>query len=468
MRLRKYLCGKRIRASVMQFSHRRLWLLMGPNIPTVGGASSADTSIIWLCLALRDGPSLHFLKTNAAPKEEILRWPSPDELTAACAMWRQWPVLTPALRRTLSSLDEKERAALLTDLQEAEGNVFIYRKPETPNVCLASAWPLPPELRGDLIEEEGENVPALLEKAGQGLVLLNFAEKEAQADLQSRNRRRLKLERLQERLKDDEKRLAFMLAAQDDALLLRENLWRLPDDIRGGRIMLNCGEGGATKHICLAAGRTARQEMEYLFHTAKRGRRGLVYLARRRVELERELAALAETRQTILPRKTERMDGSDYPPPPIPKNLPKNVRAFISDDGFIMLRGRDAEGNLAARKLAAPHDIWLHATDGPGSHVIIRRAYAGQEVPERTFIQAGILAACKSWAAGAGKALIIYAEVRHVKTPRNAPKGTVRMDKTCCSRKVTIEPTLEDRLLIRHPELPPASRIFPDAPRRIG
>ena len=37
--------------------------------------------------------------------------------------------------------------------------------------------------------------------------------------------------------------------------------------------------------------------------------------------------------------------------------LPKNVQMFISSDGFVLLRGRDSKGNLAARKLAAPHDI---------------------------------------------------------------------------------------------------------------
>ena len=63
---------------------------------------------------------------------------------------------------------------------------------------------------------------------------------------------------------------------------------------------------------------------------------------------------------------------------------------------FVPLRGRDARGNLAAcKRRAAPHDIWLHAENGPGAHVIIRRAHAGQEVPARTLDQAGSLAAGK-------------------------------------------------------------------------
>ena len=129
--------------------------------------------------------------------------------------------------------------------------------------------------------------------------------------------------------------------------------------------------------------------------------------------------------------------------------LPKNVQMFISSDGFVLLRGRDSKGNLAARKLAAPHDIWLHAENGPGSHVIIRRAHGGQEVPPRTLDEAGALAACKSWQRDAARARIQYAEVRHVKPMRNAPAGTVRIDKSLPSREVSVDLALEETLLPR-------------------
>ena len=121
------------------------------------------------------------------------------------------------------------------------------------------------------------------------------------------------------------------------------------------------------------------------------------------------------------------------------------------DDGFALLRGRDAKGNIAARKLAAAHDIWLHTDGGPGSHVIIRRAHAGQEVPERTLDQAGALAACKSWQKDAARARILYAEVRHIRSMRGAGTGTVRMDKILYSREVPVDASLETRLLPESP-----------------
>ena len=131
----------------------------------------------------------------------------------------------------------------------------------------------------------------------------------------------------------------------------------------------------------------------------------------------------------------------------MPAGLPKNVQLFISSDGFALLRGRDAKGNLAARKMAAPHDIWLHAENGPGSHVVIRRAHGGQEVPARTLDEAGALAANKSWQKDAARAGIQYAEVRHVKPMRNAPAGTVRIDRVLASREVPVDATLEEKLL---------------------
>lgn len=40
-----------------------------------------------------------------APEEDQPTWPEPEQLAAALQDWRQWTVLTPALRRTLACLD---------------------------------------------------------------------------------------------------------------------------------------------------------------------------------------------------------------------------------------------------------------------------------------------------------------------------------------------------------------------------
>lgn len=457
MRLRKYAADRRVAACVPQFWQRRLWLLPG------GAAGAAPgTSLTWLLLDLREGASLHFLDAQTGPETEDARWPAPAELAQARSDWRQWPVLTPALRRSLERMEEPEQWALLEDLRVGGGDVFLYSAEGSDglrggcgDIRSVSAWPLPPDLRGGLKEESGPDVLSLLERAGQSLVLERLARDKAVAAALPLTRRGRKLDRLLDKLREEEARLTAMCAARADALALRENLWRWPAELRAPLVDVPETEHGPAREIRLDPRYTVREAMERLFHTARRGQRGLEHLAQRRAALEAEAAALERARRESLAGisggDADKADSAFGPGEamrrPLPGGLPKNVQLFISEDGFALLRGRDAKGNLAARKLAAPHDLWLHADNGPGSHVIIRRTHGGQPVPERTLDQAGGLAACKSWQRDAASARIIYAEVRHVKPLRNAPAGTVRIDKVFASREVPVDHELETRLL---------------------
>ena len=497
MRLRKYAGGRRIAACVPQWSERRLWLLLGggADAATRGAeddASTAQPLLTWLLLDLREGPSLKFLAD--APEEDQPTWPEPEQLAAALQDWRQWAVLTPALRRTLACLDEPEQWALLEDLRLGGGDLFCYgaAQPENahpdaapaPGHALASAqahvdgddpglalprpvlgisaWPLPAALQQALLGKDAEasrvqefcggNALALTELAGQDIVLSRLALDQARAAAQPLDRRVRKLTKLLDKLREEESRLGGMMACQADALALQGELWRWPADFRAASVSVEAGPHGPAREIELDLRRSVREEMARMFHTARRGQRGMEHLADRRAALEAELASLRQARHDSLLGATagnaeESGSGSRAPGSGMAATLPKNVQMFISSDGFVLLRGRDSKGNLAARKLAAPHDIWLHAENGPGSHVIIRRAHGGQEVPPRTLDEAGALAACKSWQRDAARARIQYAEVRHVKPMRNAPAGTVRIDKSLPSREVAVDLALEERLL---------------------
>ncbi len=493
MRLRKYAAGRRIVACVPQWSERRLWLLLGGgadavNCSAVDADSSAQPLLTWLLLDLREGPSLKFLADADAPEEDQPPWPEPDQLAAALQDWRQWAVLTPALRRTLACLDEPEQWALLEDLRLGGGDLFCYGAehlksdhPDTPppqastladlnepvpamprSVLAISAWPLPPAQQQALLSKDaatrsvqkfcGANALALTEMAGQDIVLSRLALDQAREAAQPLDRRVRKLTKLLDKLREEETRLGGMMAGQADALALQAELWRWPAEYRAASVRVEEGPHGPAREIKLDLRRSVREEMARLFHTARRGQRGMEHLADRRAALEAELAALRQARHDSLLGATvgnaeEAANGSRAAGSGMAATLPKNVQMFISSDGFVLLRGRDSKGNLAARKLAAPHDIWLHAENGPGSHVIIRRAHGGQEVPPRTLDEAGALAASKSWQRDAARARIQYAEVRHVKPMRNAPAGTVRIDKSLPSREVAVDLALEEKLL---------------------
>ena len=97
---------------------------------------------------------------------------------------------------------------------------------------------------------------------------------------------------------------------------------------------------------------------------------------------------------------------------------------FISSDGFHMYVGKN---NLQNEELtfhfANGNDWWFHAKGAPGSHVIVRTN--GEELPDRTFEEAGRLAAHFSKNAGSEKVEIDYIEKTHVKTPNGSKPGFV-------------------------------------------
>lgn len=471
MRLRKYALGRRIAACVPQFWQRRLWLLLSGNAEREGGALPAGVAL-WLLLDLRAGASLHFQTPGAEqacppPEPDTPRWPAPAALPDALAHWRDWPVLTPALRRTLAHLEAPEQWALLEDLRAGGGDVFLYAEAAEDGaaapVRAISAWPLPPALRDGLREHSGGDVLELVERAARHLVLARQAEAETAQRAKPLQRRLRQIERRLKTLDEDEDRLRAMTDRQADALALRAHLWRWDAELRAPFVTLPPdgegdapprGDGGDGRRIRLDPRHSLRTNMERMFHAAKRGKRGLELLAPRRAALLEEAELLRNSLAgTALPAATPAGEPQpEHTPAPgrgaAPRDLPAHVRAFRSDDGFQLLRGRDARGNAALLRKAAPGDIWLHAEGGPGAHVLIRRAHAGQEVPERTLEQAGCLAACKSWRREAASARILYAEARHVRPLRGAAPGTVRVDRVLTTREVPVDPALEARLAL--------------------
>ena len=97
---------------------------------------------------------------------------------------------------------------------------------------------------------------------------------------------------------------------------------------------------------------------------------------------------------------------------------------FISSDGFHMYVGKN---NLQNEELtfhfANGNDWWFHAKGAPGSHVIVKTE--GHELPDRTFEEAGRLAAHFSKNSKSEKVEIDYVEKKHVKKPNGAKPGFV-------------------------------------------
>ena len=98
---------------------------------------------------------------------------------------------------------------------------------------------------------------------------------------------------------------------------------------------------------------------------------------------------------------------------------------YLSSDGFHIYVGKNNYQNEELTfKFANGGDWWFHAKGMAGSHVIIKREQ-GQEIPDRTFEEAGRLAGYYSKGRTAPKVEIDYTERKNLKKPPAAKPGFV-------------------------------------------
>lgn len=97
---------------------------------------------------------------------------------------------------------------------------------------------------------------------------------------------------------------------------------------------------------------------------------------------------------------------------------------YISSDGFHMYVGKNNyQNDELTFKFAAGNDWWFHAKGMPGSHVIVKTE--GEELPDRTFEEAGKLAGFYSKGRENDKVEIDYLQKKNVKKPNKSAPGFV-------------------------------------------
>lgn len=99
---------------------------------------------------------------------------------------------------------------------------------------------------------------------------------------------------------------------------------------------------------------------------------------------------------------------------------------YLSTDGDLILVGKNnLQNDQLTLKTAKKTDIWLHAKDIPGSHVIIKNS----EPSEQTLIEAAQLAAYFSKYRLSASVPVDYVQVKHVHKPNGAKPGYVIYEK---------------------------------------
>lgn len=135
-----------------------------------------------------------------------------------------------------------------------------------------------------------------------------------------------------------------------------------------------------------------------------------------------QLAAAAQIKPRSGQRRDPRISGA---------------RRYVSSDGYEILVGRAARDNdTLTFKVAKPNDLWLHAADYPGSHVIIRNS-TRKEIPHSTIIEGAQLAAYFSQASKDPKVDVHYTQRKFLSKPKGAAPGLVRMSQF---KSITVAP----------------------------
>ncbi len=309
----------------------------------------------------------------------------------------------------------------------------------------------------------------LVSRADEPRFFADFGGRVEQAERQPLRREAKRRDRLLNTLDREEERLKALVGLREDACRLREVLWQYPADARLDSVILpGDAQGGPSRAIALDPLLTVRENMARMFHASDRGSRGLEHVKRRRAEVlgqvpeseegesfpgsSVEFGAPGGSARSGKASGQGTMTGTSAGPRLLPDAVPaagqqtkqlagqragrkgdesrgiKNITRFLSSDGFTLLRGKNSLGNQALLKLGQPHDLWLHALDGPSAHLIIRLSHAGQEVPESTLLEAAALVGEKSWQRHDARARIMVAFLRYVRAIKGAAPGTVRVD----------------------------------------
>lgn len=124
---------------------------------------------------------------------------------------------------------------------------------------------------------------------------------------------------------------------------------------------------------------------------------------------------------------------------------PTGTRKFISSDGMEILVGKKSTDNdQLTFRIAKSLDLWMHAADYPGSHVVVRNPNR-KEIPQRTLLEAAQLAAFYSRGKSQVKAAVHYTQKKFVNKPRGAAPGLVSLAKF---KTVLVEPKVPEGVVL--------------------
>jgi len=115
------------------------------------------------------------------------------------------------------------------------------------------------------------------------------------------------------------------------------------------------------------------------------------------------------------------------------ETLPYHIKQFMDYEIWI---GKNAKSNDEMLRLTHKDDLWLHARDTPGSHVIIKNK-KGKPTPKTVLERAAQWAAFYSKSKNNSLCPVMVTERKYVRKIKNTPAGQVRVEK---EKTILVEP----------------------------
>lgn len=401
MKLRKLACSRRIEAVHSAWAVRKAALeLAGPG-PR------------YLLFGFSEGLTLseYLGEEFTGPVD----WPGFDSALTISDIWKDYPQLSPPLRHELRARPR----------EQAEGLYSLLCSGCAEALCAAGKW----EITGTYAWipaacDQVREFPSALEAAKYvGIRSVPMRLESADREQAGEKRERKRIKRNLKKLEEEESRLARMQEEGEAASLIQSNLFRLDKEEKKERVRV-LDSRGREADIELDPGLSVLKNMQRMFGRGAKGKRGLEFVRERKAELEKRM----QDSDFISPEPGEPSGPQKASPKRV---LPRKYRdlavhVFETDDGFLLVRGKNSRANhdLLSRA-SSPFDLWFHVRGGPGAHLILKRDHPEQEVPEQSMHQAAGLAALASYRKNDDRAEVVCCEVRDVRKVKGAALGEV-------------------------------------------
>jgi predicted ribosome quality control (RQC) complex YloA/Tae2 family protein len=176
----------------------------------------------------------------------------------------------------------------------------------------------------------------------------------------------------------------------------------------------------------------------------RKGKEGLSLLKRRKENSSRELESLTEALEmfennfdTAKNEYPELLPGpSGEPSVSVAPRLP--YKEYQTSTGVTILVGKtEADNDRLTLDYSRPYELWFHASQCPGSHVVMKYPHKNFEPSKWEIEEAAMLAAFYSKARKSAKVPVSYTHKKYVRKPRGAKAGLVTIQR---EKTIMVEP----------------------------